>query len=100
DAVLLVHVLEHIEDPVQLLRDLHRTSECLLVEVPDFDSDALNQARLALGLEFSSDADHVREYTEASIRELLGDTGWQVQVVRKRGGGIAVIARGGATMQA
>lgn len=93
DTVLLVHVLEHVDDPASRLVDLHRVTSALLVEVPDFESDPVNVARLATGAPFSSDADHVREYTEATLRDLLAAAGWHVDDIRKRGGGIAVLAR-------
>lgn len=96
DVVLLVHVLEHVDDPATLLSDLHGVTGTLLVEVPDFESDPVNHARLATGTPFSSDADHVREYTEATLADILGPTGWTAEVTRKRGGGIAALARASA----
>lgn len=93
DVVLLVHVLEHIDDPGALLHELHRVTCTLLVEVPDFESDPVNRARLATGAPFSSDADHVREYTDATLAAILSRTGWAAEVTRKRGSGIAVLAR-------
>ena len=77
DVVLLVHVLEHIDEPAQLLRNLAQLADTLIIEVPDFDRCVLNSVRLDLGMDFSSDDDHVCEYTEALLRDQLKATGWE-----------------------
>lgn len=92
DVALLMHILEHIDDPTGFLRALHPVARAVAVEVPDFESDPLNFVRLTLGQPFSSDADHVREYTEQTLRDALADAGWHVQWLAKRAGRIAAIA--------
>lgn len=77
DLAILIHVLEHVEDPTGLLRSMHGVARKIAVEVPDFESDPLNRARLAIGEDYSSDADHVREYTLDLLREQLQATGWE-----------------------
>ncbi len=84
DVALLVHFLEHIDDAPGLLRQMHDVADLLVIEVPDFDSDPLNIARLAMGRSFSSDADHVREFTEATLTTMLATSGWHVGDLRKR----------------
>jgi SAM-dependent methyltransferase len=79
DVAMLVHVLEHIDDPENLLRNLSRLAPTLIVEVPDFYRCGLNPVRLDVGVDFSSDDDHVREYTEALLRDQLERAG---EVVR------------------
>lgn len=93
DTALLVHILEHIEEPVRFLQKLHSVAGRIAVEVPDFENDPVNLARLTIGREFSSDADHLREYTEATLLATLSAGGWHVESLHKRGGAIAVIAR-------
>ncbi|MBV8159829.1 MAG: class I SAM-dependent methyltransferase [Acidimicrobiia bacterium] len=92
DVGVLVHTLEHIDDAVALLRALRGRVRTLAIEVPDFESDPVNLARLSVGATFASDRDHVREYTEATLRATLAEADWRVDAVRKRGGAIAVIA--------
>jgi 2-polyprenyl-3-methyl-5-hydroxy-6-metoxy-1,4-benzoquinol methylase len=79
DVVLLAHVLEHIDEPEALLWEVARLAPCVIVEVPDFEKDILNRVRLDLGVDFSSDDDHVREYTEELLDAQLSATGWSVQ---------------------
>lgn len=93
DVVLLVHLLEHIENADELLSSLREVGALLVVEVPDIDADVLNGVRIDLGLDFSSDADHVREYNVSSLDAQLRRTGWEV-IDRARGpSSIAALAR-------
>src|SRR5581483_8612113 len=92
DIALLVHVLEHIDEPVKFLGELHAVARNVAIEVPDFESDLLNFVRLDLDQPFSSDADHVREYTEQILVDTLAAGGWTVTWLRKRAGRIGVIA--------
>ncbi len=94
DIALLVHVLEHIDEPVKFLGELHAVARNVAIEVPDFESDLLNFVRLDLDQPFSSDADHVREYTEQILVDTLAAGGWTVTWLRKRAGRIGVIASG------
>jgi hypothetical protein len=92
DLVLLFHVLEHIDDVDALLRDLTLVAARVLVEVPDFDSDPLNYARLRLGRSFYSDSDHVREYTAPLLERQLSRAGWKVTRLEVRRGSIVAAA--------
>ncbi len=78
DTALLLHVLEHIDDADGCLTTLRSTADRLIVEVPLFDKDELNLIRLDLGVDFSSDADHVREYTHELLKAQLTRNGWEV----------------------
>lgn len=79
DVVVLLHVIEHIEDPVRLLAQIRRIAPRVVVEVPLFDRDPLNAVRLDVGADFSSDADHLREYTEALLARQLEQAGWTIR---------------------
>ena len=78
DVAVLSHVLEHIDDPTSLLRHLRKIAPRLIVEVPEFGREPLDCVRLDLGVDFSTDADHVREYTRDMLRGHLADAGWQI----------------------
>ncbi len=96
DVALLVAVLEHIQDVDQLLREIHRVSRRLVVEVPDFDADALNLVRRDLGCLWYTDADHVREYTRPVLKEHLERNGWTPVQWETRGGMVLVVAEADA----
>lgn len=91
DAALLSHVLEHVDDPGALLLEVSKVTKRAIVEVPDFEADPLNWARLFRQRPFYSDADHLREYTASSIRETLERAGWSVVSLDKRGSCIVVV---------
>ncbi len=93
DLALLVHILEHVDDPVALLRDLHRVASRVLIEVPDLEADPLNLVRHAVGAPFFSDADHVREYTGDLLRTHLAEAGWTVERIDHTHGVIVATAR-------
>lgn len=90
DTAILIHVLEHIDRPVEFLQSLDVST--VVIEVPDFDSDILNYIRLENGTPFYSDADHVREYTEELLREHLDRSGWKITHLLKSGGTISARA--------
>ena len=92
DVALAIHVLEHIDDPVPLLSALRAVASTLVVEVPDFDSDPLNRARLWADRPFYTDSDHVREYTLESLRADLVSGGWNISHADKRGGMLVCVA--------
>ena len=96
DAVLLVHVLEHIGDPDALLSALRDQAAVIVVEVPNFEADALNSVRLALGSPYYSDADHVREFTSKTLREQLERNGLRVLTQETRGASLIAVAAGRA----
>ena len=92
DLVLLIHVIEHIDDPDTILETLRGVSNKIIVEVPNFESDPLNCVRFDLGLQFYSDGDHVREYTERILTDQLMRNGWTIIEVRKNGGAVLAVA--------
>lgn len=92
DVAVLSHVLEHIDDVDALLGQLHENTSRLLVEVPQFGMDALNAVRRDLGVDYSSDADHVREYTREILEAQLTRNGWQPQDWVERPIALAVVA--------
>lgn len=90
--VLLIHVLEHIERPRALLENLRRINATLLIEVPDWESDPRNWARLNLRAPIYTDADHVREYSQKALIKDLEESGWHSEKFFYKGGAILAIA--------
>ena len=92
DVVLLVHVLEHIENADAFLQLLRTQASKTIIEVPNFEADALNSVRVAMGAPFYTDADHMREYTPAILRGQLERNGWRVVEQEIRGASIVAVA--------
>jgi SAM-dependent methyltransferase len=78
DVVICSHVIEHIDDPVPLLRALKRNGKRLIVAVPPHDSRWQKVMFRDLGLPWKDDEDHRREYTPDLLRQQLDDAGWRV----------------------
>lgn len=79
DVIILSHVIEHIEYREQLLNILSKKTKFLYVEVPDFESNYLNEFRRILGTDLIySDADHVIEFDRDDLRSLLEENGFNV----------------------
>jgi SAM-dependent methyltransferase len=76
DVCVLSHVIEHIGPIDKLLSQIRANSSRLLVEVPQFGMDSLNIVRHYRGMDFSSDADHVREYTRELLEAQLVRNSW------------------------
>lgn len=77
DLALLIDVLEHQDQPDQVLRELARISRRLLVRTPLEDCwyEGLRRRRKDL---FRDSSGHVVYFNPASIRERLGRQGWRV----------------------
>jgi 2-polyprenyl-3-methyl-5-hydroxy-6-metoxy-1,4-benzoquinol methylase len=91
DLALLTHVIEHIEDADKMLQELHAVASNLIVEVPDFENDALNIVRLEQNCRFYSDGDHVREYTREILVNQLERNNWKVSETYKNGGAVLAV---------
>jgi SAM-dependent methyltransferase len=74
DLVILSHVLEHIEKPVDYLRAFHPFP--ILVCLPSEES-WLQALRKKLGLSTSSDSTHFREYTRDSVEREFAEAAYR-----------------------
>jgi SAM-dependent methyltransferase len=92
DLTLMIHFLEHIENPLTLLKGIRNKSKKIIIEVPDFESDPLNYPRLWTSEPFYFDSDHLREFTLNELQELLRETGWTPSFMVQKGGTILIVA--------
>ncbi len=79
DVVLFNHVLEHIADPLPVLREVRRVIKpagSLVIIVPNFDSGCAR--RFGENYRFLDDPTHVTCLSPESLRRLLRDTGFKV----------------------
>jgi SAM-dependent methyltransferase len=63
DILILSHILEHLDEPVQFLKNYLGRFEKIFIEVPDNDQDEHSHLRVACGLKpLFNDADHIWEF--------------------------------------
>jgi 2-polyprenyl-3-methyl-5-hydroxy-6-metoxy-1,4-benzoquinol methylase len=92
DLAILLHFLEHVDDPRAFLAAVRACCSRIAIEVPDLRSDPLNYVRLAEGLPCYNDADHVTEFSAEYLDECLKSAGWRVRALRPRDGVIYALA--------
>lgn len=83
DVAICSHVLEHLDEPVEMLSRLAEKIPRVLVKVPMVDSNWMKLVKRDIGMFWMDDPDHRREYTEELLREHLEEGGWQVvEIIR------------------
>ncbi len=74
DVLVLSHILEHLDDPRQFMREIATHFERIYIEVPDFEASYLNEMRLARSRALNyQDNDHVSEFDRRELKQLLCD---------------------------
>jgi len=79
DVAVCSHVIEHLDDPVDLLRSLSRKIPTLIVKVPLEDTDWMKLVKRDIGIFWMDDRDHRREYNPTMLTNHLNEAGWQVK---------------------
>ena len=79
DTVVLSHILEHLEDPSDMLRRLRgRTKNCY-IELPDLDASYLNHYRIQQKSKLLyTDDDHIWEFDRDALKKVIDDAGWEI----------------------
>jgi SAM-dependent methyltransferase len=86
DVITLFHVLEHIKDPIVLLKELEsRLSRggCLIVEVPSSNDALLTLYRNKPFSEFTYWSCHLFLFNESTLREVAERAGVKVDFVKQ-----------------
>jgi len=96
ELVVLSHVLEHIDNPVDFLKNIGKISKRIHIEVPDLTSDSLNFIRMQLDLPVYKDDDHVIEMSMEHLRNLIADSNFIVESIISRDGCLVARAKSNA----
>jgi len=78
DAIIMLHVIEHIEDPAAELKVIHRVLKptgILVIETPRFDTIWF---KLLRGRERSIIPEHIFLFTTESLKKLLVNSGFEI----------------------
>lgn len=79
DVLVLSHVLEHLDEPLDFLRKFRIFFRFVYIEVPDFDRTVLNHFRQRLGVELIySDDDHISEFDRYDLQNVIEESGLEV----------------------
>ncbi len=78
DAIILSNVLEHIDNRVQFLEQLHQISNKILIRVPMVNRDWLTVYKKNLGFEYRLDRTHFIEYIVPELISELKTAGWKL----------------------
>lgn len=79
DVLILSHIIEHIENPLDLISKCKPFVRFMYIEVPDFDKTYLNHYRQDLNLSLIyTDIDHISEFDRIEIKELINKSGFKL----------------------
>ena len=86
NLVILSHVLEHIDNPTEFLKNISKISRKIHIEVPDMSSDPLNFIRMKLELPVYKDDDHVIEMSLEYLKHLVEGSNFTIDSITSRDG--------------
>lgn len=79
DALILSHILEHLDNPTDFLKQFQRYFDKFYIEVPDNDQDEHSYLRVACGFEpLYNDADHIWEFGRSNVFKIFSDLKFEV----------------------
>jgi len=82
DVVFSYHVIEHVSDPVEFVKNIHRimkTNGNLVIGTPNFDCAMAR--RFGDNFRLLHDKTHISLFSDFSLRDMLEDYGFQVNKI-------------------
>jgi glycine/sarcosine N-methyltransferase len=74
------HILEHLEDCKIFLSNLKKHCSKIFIEVPDFDSNFLNEIKKQMNTEPNyTDSDHIHEFDRDYLENIFYECGYQIE---------------------
>lgn len=87
DVMICSHILEHLDDPSEMLRSFKDYFSYIYIEVPDFDNSYINHVRQRLNIPLNyTDDDHVHEYDRNEMEMLITSLDMNIEHVEFRYG--------------
>lgn len=77
--IVLSNVLEHIENRIDFLQNLHSIANVILLRVPMVDRDWLSVYKKNKGFEYRLDNTHFIKYTLDELKDELKNAGWKIE---------------------
>tara|TARA_R110002049_G_scaffold294250_3_gene480789 strand:- start:2943 stop:3674 length:732 start_codon:yes stop_codon:yes gene_type:complete len=79
DVLILSHILEHLDNPLQFLKEHVSHFKLVYIELPDFDKSLLNHYRKQFNNDLIySDNDHISEFDRDELEKLIQNSGLQI----------------------
>jgi hypothetical protein len=82
DVVIFFHMLEHLDDPGEILTIIKANTDKITVKLPREDAPWEKAMMKEVDIDHFDTHDCVREYDEKSAKELLRDNGLENQILR------------------
>ena len=79
DKIVLSNVLEHIENRIDFLQNLHSIANVILLRVPMIDRDWLSVYKKNKGFEYRLDPTHFIEYSLVELKNELKSADWKIE---------------------
>lgn len=92
DTVICSHIIEHLDDPIVLLKKLHKITNKLIIKVPRIESSWLKLVKRDIGMFWLDDPNHKKEYDWDILQAELKMSGWQ-PILKETGFDLRVLAK-------
>ena len=79
NIVVCSNILEHLSNPVELLKEINKIAEKVLIRVPNARNNWTGLVKKDIGMDYFLDPQHYREYTLETLSKDLNEAGWQIE---------------------